>query len=78
MKGEKDGSKDIERAMKLNPGSALPHLNLAIVYSQSKNKKDWSRAEDEFKKAISMNAQNLEFQNSSAERLLAEVQKRKK
>lgn len=78
MKGEKDGSKDIERAMKLDPSSALPHLNLAIVYSQSKNKKDWSRAEDEFKKAISMNPQNIEFQNSSAERLLAEVQKRKK
>ena len=78
MKGEKDGSKDIERAMKLDPTSALPHLNLAIVYSQSKNKKDWSRAEDEFKKAISMNPQNIEFQNSSAERLLAEVQKRKR
>jgi len=78
MKGEKDGSKDIERAMKIDPSSALPHLNLAIVYSQSKNKKDWSRAEDEFKKAISMNPQNIEFQNSSAERLLAEVQKRKK
>jgi Tfp pilus assembly protein PilF len=78
MKGEKDGSKDIERAMKLDPTSALPHLNLAIVYSQSKNKKDWSRAEDEFKKAISMNPQNIEFQNSSAERLLAEVQKKKK
>jgi tetratricopeptide (TPR) repeat protein len=78
MKGEKDGSKDIERAMKVDPSSALPHLNLALVYSQSKNKKDWSRAEDEFKKAISMNPQNIEFQNSSAERLLAEVQKRKK
>ena len=64
--------------MKLDPTSALPHLNLAIAYSQSKNKKDWSRAEDEFKKAISMNPQNIEFQNSSAERLLAEVQKRKK
>lgn len=78
MKGEKDGSKDIDRAMKLDASSALPHFNLAIVYSQSKNKKDWSRAEDEFKKAISMNSQNIEFQNSSAERLLAEVQKRKK
>ncbi|HJZ69653.1 MAG TPA: hypothetical protein VKF81_16125, partial [Blastocatellia bacterium] len=78
MKGEKDGVKDIERAMKLDPNSALPHLNLAIVYSQSKNKKDWSKAEDEFKKAIQMNAQNLEFQNNSAEKLLTEVQKRKK
>lgn len=77
-KGEKDGVKDIERAMKADPGSALPHLNLAIVYSQSKNKKDWPRAAEEFKKAISMNPQNIEFQNTSAERLLAEVQKRKK
>jgi Flp pilus assembly protein TadD len=78
MKGEKDGVKDIERATKLEPSSALPHLNLAIHYSQSKNKKDWSRAEDEFKKAIQLNSQNLEFQNSAAERMLAEVQKRKK
>jgi tetratricopeptide (TPR) repeat protein len=78
MKGEKDGAKDIERSIKLDPSSALPHLNLAIVYSQSKNKKDWPRAEDEFKKAISMNAENVEFQNSTAERLLADLQKRKK
>ena len=78
MKGEKDGTKDIERAIKLDANSALPHLNLAIVYSQSKSKKDWSRSEEEFKKAIQLNSQNLEFQNSSAEKMLAEVQKRKK
>ena len=78
MKGEKDGFKDIERAVKLEPTSAVPHLNLAMYYAQSKNKKDWSKAEEEFKKAIQMNSQNLEFQNSSAERMLAEVQKRKK
>ena len=78
MKGEKDGVKDIERATKIDPNSAVPHLNLAIYYSQSKSKKDWSRAEDEFKKAIQMNSQNLEFQNSAAERMLADVQKRKK
>ncbi len=78
MKGEKDGIKDIERAAKLDPSSALPHLNLGIYWSQSKNKKDWSRAEDEFKKAIQMNSQNMEFHNSLAEKLLAEVQKRKK
>jgi tetratricopeptide (TPR) repeat protein len=78
MKGEKDGAKDIDRAMKLDPASAVPHLNQAIVFSQSKNKKDWARAEEEFKKAISMNPQNLEFQNSGVERMLAEVQKRKK
>jgi tetratricopeptide (TPR) repeat protein len=78
MKGEKDGVKDIERAIRLDANSALPHLNLAIAYSQSKSKKDWTRAEEEFKKAIQLNSQNLEFQNSSAEKMLAEVQKRKK
>ena len=77
-KGERDGVKDIERAIKADPNSALPHLNLAIAYSQLKSKKDWSRSEEEFKKAIQLNSQNLEFQNSAAERMLAEVQKRKK
>ncbi|MFY9554429.1 MAG: tetratricopeptide repeat protein [Blastocatellia bacterium] len=77
-KGEKDGIKDIERAIKLDPNSAVAHLNLGIVYSQSKSKKDWPKAEEEFKKAMSLNPQNLEFQNSAAERMLAEVQKRKK
>ncbi|HXF39645.1 MAG TPA: tetratricopeptide repeat protein [Blastocatellia bacterium] len=78
MKGEKDGAKDIDRAMKVDPASAVPHLNQAIVLSQSKSKKDWTRAEEEFKKAISMNPQNLEFQNSAVEKMLADVQKRKK
>ena len=78
MKGEKDGLKDIERAIKLDPNSGLPRLNLAIHYSKSKNKRDWSKAEEEFKKAIQLNSQNLEFQNSAAERMLAEVQKRKR
>ncbi|PYT09905.1 MAG: hypothetical protein DMF60_01615 [Acidobacteria bacterium] len=78
MKGEKDGTRDIERAIKLDPNSAVAHLDLAIVHSQSKSKKDWTRAEEEFKKAIQMNSQNQEFQNSSAEKMLAEVQKRKK
>lgn len=78
MKGERDGLKDIERAMKIDPNSGLPHFNLAIHYSKSKNKRDWSRAEDEFKKAIQLNSQNLEFQNSAAEQMLAEVQKRKR
>jgi tetratricopeptide (TPR) repeat protein len=77
-KGEKDGVKDIERAMQLDPKSALPHLNLAIVYSQSKSKKDLTRAEEEFKKAIAKNTNNLEFSNRAAERLLADLQKRKK
>lgn len=78
MKGEREGLKDIERAAKLDPNSALPHLNLAIYYSQSRNRRDWSRAEDEFRRAIQLNSQNLEFQNSGAELMLADVQKRKR
>jgi Flp pilus assembly protein TadD len=77
-KGDKDGIKEIERAIKADPNSALAHLNLAIACSQLKSKKDWSRSQEEFKKAIQLNSQNLEFQNSAAERMLAEVQKRKK
>jgi len=78
MKGERDGLKDLERATRMDPNAALPHLNLAIYYAQSKNKRDWTRAEEEFRRAIQLNSQNLEFQNSSAERLLEEVQKRKR
>ena len=78
MKGEKDGLKDIERAVRLDPNSGLPHLNLAIHFAQSKNKRDWPKAEEEFKRAIQLNTQNLEFQNSAAEQMLVEVQKRKK
>jgi hypothetical protein len=78
MKGEKDGIKDIERAVKLDSNNALAHFNLGITYSQSKNKKDWSKAEDEFKKAIQLNTQNVDFQNTAAEKMLADVQKRKK
>ena len=77
-KGEKDGVKDIERAAQIDPSSALPHLNLGIVLSQSKSKKDLARAEDELKKAIQQNGNNLEFPNRIAEQLLADVQKRKK
>ncbi|HEX8185899.1 MAG TPA: tetratricopeptide repeat protein [Blastocatellia bacterium] len=77
-KGEKDGVRDIERAMQLDPTSGLPNFNLAIVYSQSKSKKDLARAEEEFKKAIAKNTGNMEFSNRKAERLLAELQKRKK
>jgi Flp pilus assembly protein TadD len=78
MNGERDGLKDIERATRMDPNAGLPHLNLAIYYSQSKNKRDWTRAEEEFRKAIQLNSQNLEFQNSAAERMLEEVQKRKR
>jgi Tfp pilus assembly protein PilF len=77
-KGEKDGVKDIERAAQIDPSSALPHLNLGIVLSQSKSKKDLARAEEELKKAIQQNGNNLEFPNRAAEQLLAAVQKRRK
>ena len=78
MKGERDGLRDIERAARMDPNAGLPHLNLGIHYSQSKNKRDWTKAEEEFRRAIQLNSQNLEFQNSSAERMLEEVQKRKR
>ena len=77
-KGEKDGVKDIERAAQIDPSSALPHLNLGIVLSQSKSKRDLTRAEEELKKAIQQNGNNIEFPNRIAEQLLADVQKRKK
>ncbi|MFY9607509.1 MAG: tetratricopeptide repeat protein [Blastocatellia bacterium] len=77
-KGEKDGIKDIERAGQIDPSSAVPHLNLGIVLSQSKSKRDLARAEEELKKAIQKNGNNLEFPNRTAEQLLADVQKRKK
>ena len=77
-KGEKDGIKDIERAAQMDPSSAVPHLNLGIVLSQSKSRRDLARAEEELKKAIQKNGNNLEFPNRTAEQLLADIQKRKK
>lgn len=78
LKGDKDGAKDIERAMQIDPASALPHLNLGIVLSQSKNKKDRARAEEELNKAIKMNPGNSEFQNRIAEQLLVDLKAKKK
>lgn len=77
MRGEKDGIKDIERAIQLDAKSALPHLQLGIVLSQSKGKKDRQRAEDEFKKAIELNASTNEFSTRGAEQLLADLKKKK-
>jgi Tfp pilus assembly protein PilF len=77
-KGEKDGIKDIERAAQMDPSSAVPNLNLGIVLSQSKSRRDLARAEEELKKAIQKNGNNLEFPNRTAEQLLADLQKRKK
>jgi len=77
MKGDKDGVKDIERAMQIDPASALPHLNLGIVLAQSKSKKDRTRAEESLNKAIKMNSSNVEFSNKMAEQLLADLKKKK-
>lgn len=74
----KEGLKDIERAMQMDQTSGLPHLYMGIVYSKSKKSKEWDRAVEELKKAIEKNPQNVEFQNRSAEQLLADIQKRKR
>jgi tetratricopeptide (TPR) repeat protein len=78
MKGDKEGIKDIERAMQIDPTSALPHFNLGVALSQSKNKKERARAEEELDKAIKMNSSNLEFQNRVAEQMLADLRTKKK
>lgn len=77
LKGDKDGIKDIERAMQVDPASALPHLNLGIALAQSKSKKDRTRAEESLNKAIQMNSSNVEFSNKVAEQLLADLKKKK-
>jgi len=77
-KGEKDGLKDIERAIQLDPSSALPRLDRGLAFAQSKNKKEKAQAADEIEKAIQMNADNLEFPNQSVAQVLADLQKRKK
>jgi len=72
------GIKDLQHAMELDPSSGLPHLNLGIIYAQSKKAKETSHAEEELKLAIEKNQQNLEFQNSIAEKLISDLQKKKK
>jgi TolA-binding protein len=78
MKGEKDGLKDLERAIQLNPESAPAHLNIGIALSKSKKAKDIQRAVEEVKKAIQLNPNNLDFQNQVAQQILGELEKRKK
>ncbi len=72
------GIKDVQRAMELDPTSALPYFNLGVIYSLSKKEKEAARAVEPLKKAIQMNPQNLEFRNSVADRIIADVQKKKK
>jgi tetratricopeptide (TPR) repeat protein len=79
MKGEKDGLKDAEKALQLDPTSGVPHLSVGIILSQPRRcKKDLARAAEELKMAIQKNSGNLEFQNRIAEQFLANLQATKK
>jgi tetratricopeptide (TPR) repeat protein len=79
MKGERDGIKDVEKALQLDPQSGLPHLNIGIILSQPKRtRKEMDRAAEELKTAIQKNSGNLEFQNRVAEQLLTGLQAPKK
>jgi Tfp pilus assembly protein PilF len=77
-RGEKDGLKDLKKAMELDPASGLPHLYQGMYYSKSKKKDELARASEELKLAIQKNTDNLEFSNRTAEQLLAELQKPRK
>src|SRR5262249_4306733 len=77
-KGDKDATRDIEKAVQMDPGCAEAHLYLGTVYAQSKNKKDVAKAEGELKTAIQLNPNNLEFANSLAEQRIADLKKKKK
>ncbi len=78
-KGEtKEGLKDIERALQLDPASGVPHLCKGLALAQSKKKKDWELAVQELKKATQKNLNNADFLNSNAEKLAAELEKRKR
>jgi tetratricopeptide (TPR) repeat protein len=74
----KDGLKDIERAIQLDPSSGLPHLNLAAVYAESKKKKDREKALEELNEAIKRNPDNLEFRKEVAAHLVAGIKERDK
>ena len=78
FKGEAAGLKDLDRAKQLDPSSGVPYLNTGIYFAQSKNSKDWKRAETELKTAIEKNVGNVDFPNSRAEQALADLQKRVK
>ncbi|MGH9828122.1 MAG: tetratricopeptide repeat protein, partial [Blastocatellia bacterium] len=74
----KDGLRDIERATQLKPDSGLPHLNLGIVYSKSRKKKERETGIAELKTAIEKNSTGLEFPNRTAQALLSELEGDKK
>jgi len=78
MKGEKDGLKDIERATKLDPNSALPHLKPRDLLFTVEEQERLGARRGCIQEGNSAELSNLEFQNTAAEKMLAEVQKRKK
>jgi tetratricopeptide (TPR) repeat protein len=77
-KGEKDGVKDLERAVQLDPSSAIAHYNLGMTYAQAKDKKQVAKAEGELKMAMQLNPSNSEFANSVAEQRIADLNSKKK
>lgn len=77
VKGEKDGVKDMERAVQLDATSGVPNLSLGMFFAQSKKGKERERAALELKTAIQKNTGNLEFQNSRVEQMIADLQKKK-
>ena len=76
-RGEKDGVKDIKKAIEIDAESGVPHLYLGMAYAKSKKKDDLARAVEALKVAIQKNTNNLEFQNRTAEQLIADLQKKK-
>jgi len=83
LKGDsREGIKDIQKAMQLDSTSGLPHRNLGLVYSQIKKgkegKKEIAQAVEELKMAMSKNPQNLEFRNKAVEKLISDLEARKK
>ena len=78
LRGDKDGVKDIERAIQMDAASGIANFNLGLFFSTSKKSGELDRAIKELNTAIQKNQGNLEFQNSKVEQLIAEIQKKRK
>ncbi len=78
LKGEKDGVKDMERAIQMDAASGIANYHLGVFFSTSKKSGELDRAIKELNTAVQKNSGNLEFQNSKAEQLIAEIQKKRK
>src|SRR5262249_48221073 len=76
-KGEKDGAKDLEKAVQLDPNSPTVQLDLGLGLSQSKAKKQRQRAGQAIQKALELNARNTEFPPAVGEQALEALKKRK-